>query len=433
MALGGGVFLTQNKVLPGAYINIVSAARATATLSDRGFLTMPLELDWGVDDEVFEVTSGDLQKNSLSMFGYNYTDEKLKGLRDVFANAKVLFAYRLNSGVKASNEFATAKYSGIRGNDIAISIKPDIDNGDAFIVTTLLDNIEVDIQTVTDIAELKGNKYVVWKKTALSATVATPLTGGTNGDVTGNSHQKYLSKIENYAFNILGVVTEDKAIKGLYASFTKRLRDEVGAKFQTVLHNYSADYEGVINVKNDVINNGDSKASLVYWVAGLEAGCNVNKSCMNTKYKGEFDVLTDFTQRELENCVNSGEFVLHNVNKDIRVLMDINSLVTVTDEKGIIFKENQTMRVADQIANDTAFLFANKYLGIVPNDKMGRTALWSDIVKHRQELLKIRAIQDFKSEDITVAEGDEKNGVVVNELINVVNAMAKLYMTTTIS
>ena len=47
MALGGGTFVTQNKKLPGSYINFVSAAKASATLSERGYATMPLELDWG--------------------------------------------------------------------------------------------------------------------------------------------------------------------------------------------------------------------------------------------------------------------------------------------------------------------------------------------------------------------------------------------------
>ena len=64
MALGGGSFTTQNKELPGTYINFVSAASASAALSDRGIATMPLELDWGVEDAVFEVTNEDFQKNS---------------------------------------------------------------------------------------------------------------------------------------------------------------------------------------------------------------------------------------------------------------------------------------------------------------------------------------------------------------------------------
>ncbi len=46
MALGGGTFSVQNKELPGAYINFVSAALADAALSGRGIVTMPLETDW---------------------------------------------------------------------------------------------------------------------------------------------------------------------------------------------------------------------------------------------------------------------------------------------------------------------------------------------------------------------------------------------------
>ncbi len=434
MALGGGTFLTQNKILPGSYINVISVTKATATLSDRGFCTMPLELDWGVDGEVFTVENSDFQKDSLKIFGYDYTHSKLKGLRDLFLNANTLYAYRLNSGEKSTNEFASAKYSGIRGNDIRISISTNIDNVELFDVETLLENTVIDTQTVGTVDDLVDNDFVVWKSTAtLSLTAGTPLTGGTNGVVTGIQHQNYLGKIESYSFNILGVVCSDSIINSLYSSFTKRLRDEVGMKFQAVLFNTDADYEGVINVKNEVKDNGESKASLVYWVTGLEASCLVNKSCLNRKYMGEFDIDVEFTQTQLIKCVKNGEFTLHKVNDDIRVLMDINSMVSVTTEKGDVFKENQTMRVADQIANDTAVLFATKYLGICPNDKPGRIALWSDIAKHREELQKIRAIQDFSDKDITVTEGDTKKAVVVTELISVVNAMGQLYMTTKIA
>ena len=46
MGFGGGTFLTQNKALPGTYINFVSASRASAVLSDRGVATIPVILDW---------------------------------------------------------------------------------------------------------------------------------------------------------------------------------------------------------------------------------------------------------------------------------------------------------------------------------------------------------------------------------------------------
>ncbi len=48
--LGGGTFTVQNKKLPGAYINFVSAARASATLSDRGIAAMAVPLSWALSE-----------------------------------------------------------------------------------------------------------------------------------------------------------------------------------------------------------------------------------------------------------------------------------------------------------------------------------------------------------------------------------------------
>lgn len=435
MALGGGTFVTQNKKLPGAYINFVSAAAASATLSDRGIATMPLELDWGVDGEVFEVSNGDFQKNSMKIFGYDYTDERLKGLRDLFLNTKTLYAYRLNGGgVKATNTYAEALYGGIRGNDLKIVIQKNADNEEMFDVTTIFGTTTVDTQTVKKAADLVANDYVTFKSEAtLQATASTPLTGGTNGEVDGAAYQSYLDKIEAYTYNTMGVITDDETTKKLFASFVKRLRDEMGIKFQLVLHNHSADYYGVINVKNSVSDSGWDEAALVYWVTGVSAGCEVNKSNQNKVYDGEFTVEVAYTQNELSAAIDAGEFVLHKVGSDVRVLSDINSMVTTSDTQGDIFKDNQTIRVIDQIANDIAVLFNTKYLGVVPNDAAGRISLWSDIVKHHQQLNDIRAIENFADSDVVVEQGDTKKSVVVTDSVTVVNAMDKLYMTVTVA
>jgi hypothetical protein len=434
MALGGGSFITQNKELPGAYINFVSAASASAQLSDRGIVTMPLELDWGEEGTIFEITGEDFQKNSQKLLGYAYDSEKLKGLRDLFMGAKTMYAYRLNGGgEKASNTYASAKYSGVRGNDIKIVIQANADVENAFDVATYLGTVKVDSQTVTEAAALSDNDYVVFKKDAsLEETAATPLTGGTNKAVDGTAHQAYLDLIEAYSYNTMGVVTEDDVTKKLYIAFNKRLRDEMGIKFQLVLHRAQADYMGVINVANETSDSGWSAASLVYWVTGAEAGCAVNKSCQNKKYDGEFSVDTNFTQNRLKQAVKNGEFILHNVNADIRVLEDINSMVTTTDDCGAVFKDNQTIRVIDQLGNDDAVLFNTKYLGVVPNNASGRVSLWSDLVKIRQQLQDLGAIENFSDSDVAVVQGDTKKSVVVTGSITVVNAMGKLYMTVTV-
>lgn len=435
MALGGGSFTSQNKILPGAYINFVSLASASATLSDRGIATMPLELDWGVEGEVFEVTNADFQKNSLKIFGYSYDHEKLKGLRDLFKNITTLFAYRLNGGdVKASNTYATAKFGGVRGNDLKIIVQANVDDESMFDVKTVVDTTIVDTQTVATAAELVANDYVTFKTEAeLAVTAGIKLTGGANAEINAAAHQAYLEKIESYAFNAMGVVATEDEIKGLYENFCKRLRDEIGAKFQVILYNKAADYEGVVNVKNKTTDAGWSEAALVYWVTGITAGCAINKSNLNKIYDGEFTVAADYTQVQLIKAIQSGELVLHKVGSDIRVLEDINSLVTVSDTKGDVFKDNQTIRVIDQIANDIAVLFNTKYLGVVPNDAAGRISLWTDIVKHHEQMQDIRAIEDFSDEDVKVEQGDNKKSVVVTDAVTPVNAMAKLYMTVTVA
>ena len=42
MALGGGTWLTQNKKLPGTYINFTSKVRASVNFADRGYAAMPI-------------------------------------------------------------------------------------------------------------------------------------------------------------------------------------------------------------------------------------------------------------------------------------------------------------------------------------------------------------------------------------------------------
>lgn len=435
MALGGGTFVTQNKELPGAYINFISAASANAALSERGIATMPLELDWCVDGEVFEVTSDNFKKNSLKIFGYEYDHEKLKGLRDLFLNTKTLYAYKLTSGgVKASNDLAEARYSGVRGNALKITVQANPDDETLFDVRTVLDTVVVDEQTVAKAADLVANDFVNFKANAeLAITAATPLSGGTNGTVDGTAYQDYLDKIESYTYNTMGVVVTDDTTKGLFDSFAKRLRDEMGIKFQLVLYRKAADYYGTISVKNKVLDDGWSEASLVYWVTGVSAGCEVNKSNQNKIYNGEFVVDVNYTQNELKKAIKAGEFILHKVGSDIRVLEDINTMVTTSDTQGDIFKDNQTVRVMDQIANDIAVLFNTKYLGVVPNDAAGRISLWSDIVKHHEQLQEIRAIENFSDSDVTVEQGNTKKSVVVTDLVTVVNAMSKLYMTVTVA
>lgn len=441
MALGGGPFLTQNKVLPGTYQNFISAARAFVNLSDRGYAALPIALDWGQDDGVLTVNLEDLQKDSLKLFGYDYTHPKLKGIRDIFKNAITVFFAKLNlGGSAAENIYAKAKYKGIRGNDLKIVIQANVDEPSKFDVKTYLEAILVDEQTVTTAAELTANDFVSFKSDAtLAVTAGTPLSGGANGATAltaGTPHQLALDDLEAYGFNTLGCLSNEQTIKDLYVEYTKRIRDQVGGKFQLIGHKLGAkDHEGIIDTPNDAIGEGEELFGAVYWLTGAEAGVAVNKSNTNKKYDGEhtIDMSETKTQSQLTNLLKGGKLAFHRVGEEIRILEDVNTFTSFTGDKNEDFSMNQVIRVLDQIAIDTAQLFNNRYLGKVPNDKDGRISLWNDIGAHRMEMQRIRAIQNYNKDNLTVDQGNSKKSVVVNEVVIPTVAMSQLYITTTVA
>ena len=431
MALGGGNFTTQNKVLPGSYINFVSTSNNANVFGERGIGAMCFSSDWLAQGAVTEITAEDFLTNSTKILGHDYGDDSMLVLRELFKNGSKLYAYNLNGGgVKANNAYCTAKNAGTRGNDLKTVIAKNVDNTNLYDVSTYLSTILVDKQTVATAKDLVGNDFVTFQPSAsLAVTAGTNLTGGTNGTFNETQvAQNFINALEPYSFNGLCVVTDNSSVNSLLAAYTKRMRDSVGKKFQAVVfdtdNNY--DYEGVIVVPNQ---SDEDDGVIVAWVLGAVAGCEINKSLTNTVYNGELDIDVNYTQSSLEDFIGDGLFTFHKVGSEVRVLEDINSLKSTTIEKSNIFKNNQTVRVCDQIATDIAEIFNTYYLGKVQNDDMGRTAFRGDIINHHNVLVGKRAIEAFNSEDIQITQGNEKGSVVVNETITIINTMDKLYMT----
>lgn len=424
MALGGGTYTSQNKILPGSYINVISKAQDSAVLGDRGIVALPIELSWG-NDGVITVTAEEFQNSTLKIFGYPYTANEMQPLREVFKHAQKVHVYNTAVGGEvASCDYATAKKAGVRGNDLKLVIQKNIDDENKFDVILYLGTVLVDQQTVSSASELVANEFVTWKDAELVVTAGVNFTNGTKGSVDSTSYQTALDVFESYHFNML--VSPDVSVNDLYVAYTKRMRDEVGVKFQTVVVNTAADYEGVVNIL-------ESQKDAIYWVAGALAGCAINKSCTNMMYDGEITIPCTETQYELKNLITTGVFAFHKVEGDTNVLIDINSLVTYTDEKGDVFSSNQVVRVADQCANDTAKLFNTKFLGKVQNDNAGRISFWNQVLTHRRQLETMRAIDAYDSSLLTVEQGEKRNSVVVKEAIVPISAMEKLYMTIVIN
>src|SRR5690606_1968937 len=99
------------------------------------------------------------------------------------------------------NMTVTAKYAGVRGNDITIVVQANVDNPDLFDVQTLVDGREVDSQTVATIDELEDNAWVTFSGSGEpEPTAGVNLTGGTDGEVTNADYTDYLAAIELHDF-----------------------------------------------------------------------------------------------------------------------------------------------------------------------------------------------------------------------------------------
>lgn len=428
MAWGAGGFTAYNKVLPGTYINYISLSSASVAASERGTAALGLELPWGEEGKILRLTTEELTGQSQTLFGCDATSEALRPLREALLNASTVLCYRLNGGgTKASCTLATAKYSGTAGNRLRLTVEADADEPTDYVVKTYLDAALVDTQTVSTAAELTDNDYLSFVTTgSLTENAGLALTGGTDGEVTAASHQQFLNLLEAESFDTLGYAGTQEEIKRLYAQYTTRLREN-GAKFQTVLYQFAADHEGVVNVGNAC--EGENPAALVYWVTGLCAGTAANETAFNAVYDGEYTVSANLTMTDLEERIRTGVFTLHKVGSELRVLKDCNSLVNLTAEKGEVFRDNRTIRVLDGIAKDTASLFMTSYMGKIPNTAAGRSALRADMVKLLRSLYESGAIDNFETDDVTVKTGEDKTSVIVSVAVEIPGAMEKLYMT----
>lgn len=225
--IGGGNFTLMNKILPGAYINVVAGA-TTVTAGSRGVAALPVVLSWGAEKALVTMDAGDFSANAVSVFGYAATAPELLLIREAFKRANKLLFYRVNGGgvkaaVTAGGITATAKYSGKRGNDLKIAVLTNPDGG--FDVVTYLDTTEKDRQTVTAINQLVNNDFVDFSGSGdIAAAAAAPLTGGTDGDASGEDYADFLAAVEVEDFNVVGYCGDDVTVKALFTAFVKRLR-----------------------------------------------------------------------------------------------------------------------------------------------------------------------------------------------------------------
>jgi len=437
--MAGGTFTSQNKVRPGVYINLVGEKKTVGSMGERGTVSVPLTLNWGQSKTVIAINAGD---DLRSLLGYDLSAPELVLVREALKKAKTLLLYRLNEGTKASATAGsltlTAKYGGIRGNNITVAVKQNVDDAGLFEVITFVAETIVDSQTAANIAALKSNAFVQFGGTgALTLAAGVPLVGGSNGAVTNQDHADYLAQIELKDFNTIALVSTDASLKSVYAAFARRLREDEGRKIQVVLANDpSSDYEGVISVKNGVkLVDGTvleaQKATV--WVAAATAGASMNKSLTYDAYEEAVDADIRYTNSQTVEALQAGEFVFTVSGGRVIVEQDINTFTGYLPEKGKAFSKNRVIRVLDGIANDFKHIFETFYIGKVDNNADGRSSFRNECLKYLNNLQSLNAIQNFDAQsDLAVVAGEDTDSIIIEANIQPVDSVEKVYMKVTV-
>lgn len=441
--MAGGTWQSQNKVRPGVYIRFTSSRGLDLNVGERGVVAICEPMSWGPVGVVQTVEPGD---DMRPYCGYDITAPQARFLNEIFKGTNRtsapyrLYLYRPTASGSASATAtsgvltATAKYPGVRGNDITIVITEDVDNEGSFTVSTVVDNVIQDEQTAANVAELVANDWVEWSGTgALTATVGAPLTGGADGTVASSAYSTYLTAIEPYKFDVMIYDGTDTTVQDAMVAFVKRLADENGQYSQLCAANLTnPDSRYVINVCSGVtLNDGTelTAAQTCWWAGGAEAGAQYNESLTYAAYPGAIACSPVMTNSQYIDAINAGKLVLFADDNVVKVETDINSLVTMTTDITEVYRKNRVMRLCNTIANDVYQQFSDGYIGVVNNNEAGRAMFQSAIVGYLLDIQANNGIQNFEASDVEVLPGDDIDAIVVNIVIQAVDSVEKIYLT----
>ncbi|MFN3092741.1 phage tail sheath family protein [Bacillus pumilus] len=442
--MNGGTFTPgTEKKRPGIYFNFKTTAQQRITLGDRGTVALPITMSWG-EPKTFISISGmeDLNKK----VGLNIDDKSLLLFREAKKKAQTVLLYRLNEGEPAKAQISEnfnvlANYGGQKGNEVTIQVTENVLDSSKRDVVTYVGTDIVDKQVVTDVKELKQNKYVSFSgEGEVTITAGVTLSGGKNGVPSVADYTAFLEAAETEYFDVIALPNNtSEQLKATFVAFIKRLRDDQGRKVQGVLPNYAADHEGIINVTSGVLLEDGTEitpAKATAWVAGASAGANFNQSLTFVEYEGAVDTLERLDNDQVEYRLSQGEFLFTFDARDrtVSVEKDINSLTSYTTEKNKTFGKNKIVRVLDAINNDLTRELKNliklrKANGNdIPASDDGLQLVKTLITQYLTQLQDGSGITGFDSEtDITIALNEDRDGFLIDLAVQPVDAAEKFY------
>lgn len=444
--MAGGVWLSQNKVRPGAYINFRQVAKPLLTVGDRGIATVALPLSWGPSDVLIDVESSELLNgDSRAKLGFTAADtaDSLVA-RLILSNCYRCLFYRLDSGgVQASGTISgfavTAKYPGKAGNKITVQINKNKVDTTKYNFLTFWDGVLVHSQEVKSKDEVQSNDYidVTTDSGQLKEAAGVTLTSGSDGTVSASAaYPKYFELLEVAKWQTMAIITDGSTINALAKTFIENQREDEGRGVQLCIYEDAStyNYEGVIASEQSLIFSNETvpKEMVPAWVAGITAGAQINQSNTYKVVEGAIGFAPEHKDSVIKEKLKLGKF-LFSTRQDGNIVVekDINTYHLFEPEKGYVFSKNRAIRVMDEMRMSIRSVWENNYIGKVTNNNRGRAIFKADVVAYITELQRLETVEaSYDPVENTIVERGVNVDAVrasVNRL-PILDAMEILYM-----
>lgn len=417
------------RILPGTSVEVVAGERPTQ-LGVVGVVAMAQTLSWG--GQVTVLRQGE---NTLTTLGYKRTDPVLKLVNEVMQSANKLILYRLNSGTKAAATLATgitatAKYGGKRGNDIKVTVTKNDMN---WVIKTYLGTAEMDSQIVSKPADFQPNDFITISGEGALEAAEVSLTNGADGTADSGAWDAYTAELEKHEYNVIAYTgTDVEETQNLIDFVNEQRANDVNV--QLVQSAIDADnvgvYQSTIGGKTTAYDLTASEACAT--MAGILAKCGIQASATYFDVPWWNDVSPRLTKIQQETKTQNGEILFVRMHGGVKVLYDINTLTTYTDENPEDFHKGLVVRTLDKYATDLKILLDTKAIGKIRNSVDGRNQIKGFVVDMtKKEYLQNGYIEGFTADDVTVAQGTSRDSIVVSSGVKVADTTDKIYVTVT--
>lgn len=232
----------------------------------------------------------------------------------------------------------------------------------------------------------------------------------------------------------------------------RRLNDDAICK--AVLPNTAADSEAVVNFITEGIKAGETVYTAAQYcsrIAGLLAGTPMKLSCTYAPLTEVSDV-ERLTKAEMDAAVDKGKLLLFHDGEKVKLGRGVNSLQTITADKGDAFKKIKIVEAMDMIGADVRMTVQDSYIGKYPNSYDSKCVLItaikgyleglerSDILRaggssvgidlERQEAyLKAHGVDPSKLSEQELKEADTGSEVFLTAVVKITDAIEDVDLT----